>query len=102
MKKLMSHTEDLYHIRITDEDDTLTSNDKEFILENYVQPKMYTEYRRRMSTILSSVLAERMPMSVVDYEYRELESLLSQFGKIWNFDIFFLYDTVQKDITLVG
>jgi hypothetical protein len=53
----------------------------------------------------SAVLAKigRLPTFSTDtYEYSELESMLNQFGRVWNFDVWFLYDTAKKDIQLVA
>ena len=52
--------------------------------------------------MLISKMKRLICTNVSEYGFDELQKVLQQFGTNWNFDIWFLYKTARRDISLVA
>lgn len=78
----------------------IDEEDRAFIVENFME---MGSVRSSVVQQFNSDLSEKFSINpLTKYGVNELESVLSGIGKNWNFNIFFIFDTTGKSISMVS
>ena len=78
----------------------MDEEDKEFVKQNYMQSKA-SEYEKEGDRAVP--VAVSIESWAAEYQLNELQAVLSQLGKNWNFDIFFLEEVTKgKALSVSG
>lgn len=89
-------------VKIEQEAD-IDADDKEFISQNFIEVSYMTPERSAVTDLTMFEFKEKkesFPFS--HYGIDKLESILSQLGKNWSFDIWFVYNSTGHSISIVG
>jgi 3'5'-cyclic nucleotide phosphodiesterase len=83
------------------EDDLIDSEDKEFISQNFIDIG-YKSNDKLLSQGSITSFIDKLSYPFSHYDLNKLESVLSQIGNNWNFDIWFIHETTGKSLSVVG
>lgn len=103
IKNIISKSNCLKEVKVEPRPD-MDPEDKEFISQNYLEISFGTPPERSSATEVTvfELKNHEKTFPFSNYGIEKLESVLSQLGKNWSFDIWFVYDTTGQSVGIAG
>ena len=93
----------LYSTEVRLEDSMMDADDKQFISQNFVEVGYKSSEKASSSPqTMLDFTASAVHYPFGHYGVNQMESVLSQLGHNWNFDIWFVQDSIGQSISVVG